>query len=135
MIKQKRAIPKALASIPAKHTAEGNPNCDLCEECDLNSDVYRADFPILHQKVNGKPLVYLDSAATSQKPQQVIDAMTHYYEFANANVHRGLHVLAERATEIYEGARAKVAKFINAERPEEIVWTKNASEAINLIAH
>ncbi len=118
------------------HKAEGNPNCDLCESCDINADAYRLDFPILQQNVNGgKPLVYLDSAATSQKPRQVIDAMNHYYEYSNANVHRGLHVLAERATEIYEGARAKVAKFINAERAEEIVWTKNASEALNLVAH
>src|SRR4051812_3640524 len=96
----------------------------------------RNDFPILHQKVNGgKQLVYLDSAATSQKPRSVIDAMTRYYEFSNANVHRGLHVLAERATVIYEGAREKVAKFVGAEMPEEIIWTKNASEAINLVAH
>src|SRR5688572_10764423 len=85
----------------------------------------RADFPILHQTVHGnKPLVYLDSAATSQKPKQVIDALSHYYEFSNANVHRGLHVLAERATILYEGARTAVAKFINAAKPEEIVWTK-----------
>jgi cysteine desulfurase / selenocysteine lyase len=96
----------------------------------------RADFPILNQTVHGnKPLVYLDSAATSQKPAAVINAVKHYYEFSNANVHRGLHVLAERATVIYEDARAKVAKFVNAARPEEIVWTKNASEAINLVAH
>src|SRR5437762_10378754 len=89
----------------------------------IDVDSIRLDFPILNQKVNGKPLVYLDSAATSQKPRQVLDAMTQYYEFSNANVHRGLHVLAERATEIYEGARTKAAKFVNAERPEEIVWT------------
>lgn len=96
----------------------------------------RADFPILQQTVhNGKPLVYLDSAATSQKPRAVIDALSRYYEFSNANVHRGLHVLAERATEIYENARLKTARFINAARAEEIVWTKNASEAINLVAH
>src|SRR5258708_2761129 len=96
----------------------------------------RADFPILNQTVhNGKPLVYLDSAATSQKPRAVIDALTRYYEFSNANVHRGLHVLAERATVIYEDARLKTARFINAARAEEIVWTKNASEAINLVAH
>jgi cysteine desulfurase/selenocysteine lyase len=133
MLKAERKI-SGTTTTTAK-IADGNPNCDLCDECDFNSDIYRADFPILQQKVNGKPLVYLDSAATSQKPQQVIDAMTHYYEFANANVHRGLHVLAERATEIFEGARTKVARFINAERPEEIVWTKNASESINLIAH
>ncbi|MEI6233695.1 MAG: cysteine desulfurase [Planctomycetota bacterium] len=97
---------------------------------------YRSEFPILNQTIHGgKPLIYLDSAATSQKPKAVIDAMTHYYEFSNANVHRGLHVLAERATIIYESARTKVAQFINAARAEELVWTKNATEAINLIAH
>lgn len=102
----------------------------------FDAEKYRRDFPILQQTVyGGKPLVYLDSAATSQKPKAVIDAMSHYYEFSNANVHRGLHVLAERATEIYEGARTKVAQFIHAARPEEIVWTKNATEAINLVAH
>ncbi|HLX61368.1 MAG TPA: cysteine desulfurase [Planctomycetota bacterium] len=96
----------------------------------------RSEFPILNQKVHdGKSLIYLDSAATSQKPRAVIDAMSRYYEFSNANVHRGLHVLAERATEIYEGARTSVAKFVGAARAEEIVWTKNATEAINLIAH
>ena len=102
----------------------------------LDAARYRADFPILNQRVHdGKPLVYLDSAATSQKPRAVIDAMTQYYEFSNANVHRGLHVLAERATEIYESARIETASFINAARPEEIAWTKNATEAINLVAH
>ncbi|HEY3318858.1 MAG TPA: cysteine desulfurase [Planctomycetota bacterium] len=101
----------------------------------LDGSALRNDFPILQQRVNGKPLVYLDSAATSQKPRQVINALTHYYEHDNANVHRGLHTLAERATETYENARGSVAKFINAERPEEIVWTKNATEAINLVAH
>jgi len=105
-------------------------------ETAFDVEAIRNDFPILHQKVNGgKQLVYLDSAATSQKPRAVIDAMTRYYEFSNANVHRGLHVLAERATVIYEGAREKVAKFVGAEKPEEIIWTKNASEAINLVAH
>jgi cysteine desulfurase/selenocysteine lyase len=108
----------------------------LCDQCHLDAECVRNDFPILYQRVNGgKTLVYLDSAATSQKPRVVIDAMTHYYEFSNANVHRGLHVLAERATVIYERARGDVAKFINAARTEEIVWTKNASEAINLVAH
>ncbi len=102
----------------------------------LDVEMYRRDFPILYQSVHsGKPLAYLDSAATSQKPRAVIDAMTRYYEFSNANVHRGLHMLAERATVIYENAREKVAKFINAVRPEEVAWTKNATEAINLIAH
>lgn len=94
------------------------------------------DFPILKQKIhNGKRLVYLDSGATSQKPFTVIDAMNEYYHVSNANVHRGLHVLAERATEIYECARTRIHFFINAYLPGEIVWTKNATEALNLVAH
>ncbi len=99
------------------------------------ADEVRADFPILHQEVNGKPLVYLDNAATSQKPQSVIDAMVHYYECDNANVHRGIHTLSGRATAAYEGARDKVASFINAASRDEIVFTRNASEAINLVAY
>jgi cysteine desulfurase/selenocysteine lyase len=97
-------------------------------------EAIRADFPILQRRVNGHPLVYLDNAATSQKPRQVIDALVHYYEFTNANVHRGLHTLAEEATEAYESARAKVARFIGAE-PESVVFTRNATEAINLVAY
>lgn len=95
----------------------------------------RADFPILHQKIHGKPLVYLDNAATSQKPRQVLEALQHYYEFDNANVHRGVHTLSSRATDGYEGAREKVAQFIHASSPREIVYTRNASEAINLVAY
>lgn len=95
----------------------------------------RADFPILHQKIHGKPLVYLDNAATSQKPRQVLEALQHYYEFDNANVHRGVHTLSSRATDGYEGAREKVAQFINAHSHQEIVYTRNASEAINLVAY
>ena len=95
----------------------------------------RADFPILHQEVNGKPLIYLDNAATSQKPRVVIDAMVHYYETDNANVHRGIHTLSGRATEAYEGTRDKVAAFVNAASRDEIVFTRNASEAINLVAY
>ncbi len=101
----------------------------------LLADEVRADFPILHQQVNGQPLVYLDNAATSQKPQAVLDAMTHYYEADNANVHRGVHTLSARATEAYEGARDKVAAFVNAASRDEIVFTRNASEAINLVAY
>ena len=101
----------------------------------LLADEVRADFPILHQQVNGQPLVYLDNAATSQKPQAVLDAMTHYYEADNANVHRGVHTLSARATEAYEGARDKVAAFVNADSRDEIVFTRNASEAINLVAY
>jgi cysteine desulfurase / selenocysteine lyase len=95
----------------------------------------RQDFPILHQEVNGKPLVYLDSAATSQKPLAVLKALQDYYTQDNSNVHRGVHTLSGRATDAYEGARVKVAKFINAASYQEIVFTRNASEAINLVAY
>src|ERR1700742_3408131 len=94
----------------------------------------REDFPALALKVYGKPLVYLDNAASAQKPNAVLDRMTEAYRSEYANVHRGLHYLANAATEAYEGGRAKVAKFLNAERPEEIVFTRNATEAINLVA-
>jgi len=99
------------------------------------ADTIRADFPILHQQVNGKPLVYFDNAATSQKPLAVIDALRNYYEQDNSNVHRGVHCLSARATEAYEGARDKVTRFINAASRNEIVFTRNASEAINLVAY
>jgi cysteine desulfurase/selenocysteine lyase len=91
-------------------------------------------FPILHQEVNGHPLVYLDSAATSQKPIQVIEAMKHYYECDNSNVHRGVHTLGSRATDAYEGAREKVANFIGAASAEQIVFTRGTTTAINLVA-
>ena len=95
----------------------------------------RADFPILDQKVNGKPLVYLDNAATSQKPQCVIDALTHYYQHDNANVHRGIHVLSMRATTGYESARQRAAKYLNATEPGEIVFTAGTTDSINLVAN
>ncbi|MFG3819019.1 SufS family cysteine desulfurase [Limnothrix redekei] len=95
----------------------------------------RPDFPILDQRVHDQPLVYLDNAATSQKPRQVIDALRHYYEWDNANVHRGVHALSMRATDAYEAAREKVAKFVNARSFQEIVFTRNASEAINVVAY
>jgi cysteine desulfurase/selenocysteine lyase len=95
----------------------------------------RRDFPILGRTVNGKPLVYLDNSATSQKPRQVIDAISSYYENSNANVHRGVHSLSVEATDLYEAARAKVARFINAPSPEQIIWTRNTTEAINLVSH
>lgn len=94
----------------------------------------KTDFPIFTQKINGKPLVYLDSAATSQKPKQVIDAIVHYYEVFNANVRRGLYPLSEKATAKVEEVRAKVARFINAKDPSEIIFVRNATEAINLVA-
>ncbi|EAD5868889.1 cysteine desulfurase [Listeria innocua] len=93
----------------------------------------RADFPILDQEINEKPLAYLDNAATSQKPKQVIAALTHYYEFDNANVHRGVHTLAARATDAYESARSKVAKFIHAREVAEIIFTRGTTSAINLV--
>ncbi|MGE0160885.1 MAG: cysteine desulfurase [Gemmatimonadales bacterium] len=94
----------------------------------------RAEFPALAQDVNGKPLVYLDSAATSQKPRAVLDALDAYYEHDNANVHRGIHELSRRATVAFEDARAKVARWVNAAEPSEIVWTRGTTEAINLVA-
>ncbi|NEP58460.1 MAG: SufS family cysteine desulfurase [Symploca sp. SIO2G7] len=99
------------------------------------ADTIRADFPILQQQVNGKPLIYFDNAATSQKPMAVLEALGNYYQQDNANVHRGAHHLSARATEAYEGARDKVARFINAASRNEIVFTRNATEAINLIAY
>ena len=95
----------------------------------------REDFPILARDVYGKPLVYLDNAATSQKPRQVIEALVRYYESYNANIHRAVHRLGEEATAAYEEARAKVARFINAPSPECIVFTRNTTEAINLVAY
>jgi cysteine desulfurase/selenocysteine lyase len=94
----------------------------------------RGDFPALDQKVNGHPLVYLDNAATTQKPRVVIDALSRFYERDNANVHRGLHTLSMRATDAFEGARARVARFLNAASPTEIVFTRGTTEAINLVA-
>ncbi|MBD6617032.1 cysteine desulfurase [Komarekiella sp. 'clone 1'] len=99
------------------------------------ADKVRADFPILLQEVNEKPLVYLDNAATSQKPLLVLNTLRDYYEQYNANVHRGAHTLSAKATDVYEGARDKVAKFINAASRQEIIYTRNASEAINLVAY
>jgi cysteine desulfurase/selenocysteine lyase len=95
----------------------------------------RADFPILRRQARGKPLVYLDNAATTQKPQVVIDAISRYYTEYNANVHRGVHELSEIASEAYEDARRKVGAFFNAPHPRQIVFTRNATESINLVAH
>ena len=101
----------------------------------LDAATVRKDFPLLHQHPPGKDLVFLDSAASSQKPQVVLDAMQRYYETTHANVHRGVYGLAERATELYEGARAKVASFVGATRTTEILFAKNATEALNLVAN
>ena len=100
----------------------------------FNIDRIRDDFDILNQDINGKPLVYLDSAASAQKPNQVLDAIDHYYRHNNANVHRGAHTLGDRATADFEAARDCVRHYINAASRKEIIWTKGTTEAINLIA-
>ncbi len=101
----------------------------------LDVNAIRDDFPILQREVYGKPLVYLDNAATSQKPRQVIDALVRYYETYNANIHRAVHALGEEATAAYEEARKKVARFIGAPSAESVVFTRNVTEAINLVAY
>ncbi|MGB3691687.1 MAG: SufS family cysteine desulfurase [Spirulinaceae cyanobacterium] len=106
----------------------------LTQEKTLAAKV-RQDFPILHQEVHSKPLIYFDNAATSQKPKAVLEALNHYYKYDNANVHRGAHSLSARATEAYEATRDKLAEFINAASRNEIVFTRNATEAINLVAY
>src|SRR5712691_8925876 len=100
----------------------------------LDAARIRSDFPILSRTVNGKPLVYLDSAATSQKPKQVIDAVSDFYANHNANAHRGLYMLGEEATEAFEGARAKLARFFGAPNPATIVFTRGTTESVNLVA-
>lgn len=95
---------------------------------------FRADFPILDQKVHGQPLIYFDNAATSQKPRAVLDVLNHYYEHDNANVHRGIHELSNRATAKFEAARERTAKFINARSADEIIFTRGTTESINLVA-
>lgn len=116
----------------ATHGASGHSKPRRAPSLDV--ETLRAEFPILRQQVNGRPLVYLDNAATSQKPRQVIDAVRRYYEETNANVHRAVHTLSERATVAYEGARVKVQRFLNAADPREIVFVRGTTEAINLVA-
>src|ERR1043166_7125873 len=94
----------------------------------------RNDFPVLNQQVHGHPLIYFDNAATTQKPRVVLDTLRHYYERDNANVHRGIHELSNRATASFEAARARAAKFINARSADEIIFTRGTTEGINLIA-
>jgi cysteine desulfurase/selenocysteine lyase len=101
----------------------------------INLNKIRKDFPILNEKVNGKGLVYLDNAATSQKPKEVIDSLVSYYEKYNSNVHRGVHTLSIKATDEFEKSRIKIQKFINAKNSNEIIFTRNASESLNLIAY
>jgi cysteine desulfurase/selenocysteine lyase len=100
----------------------------------IDIEKIRAQFPVLHQKVNGKPLIYFDNAATNQKPQQVIDALVNYYQGYNANIHRGIHTLAEKATKAYEETRHSMQKFINAKHVEEVIFTRGVTESINLVA-
>jgi cysteine desulfurase / selenocysteine lyase len=106
----------------------------LTEKSILNIDKIRSEFLILHQQVNGKPLIYFDNAATNQKPKRVINALTDYYEHDNANIHRGIHTLAERATKAYEDTRLAMQHFINARHTEEIIFTRGVTESINLVA-
>src|ERR1700674_5932686 len=101
----------------------------------LDAQKLRTDFPIFEQIFHGKPLAYLDSAASSQKPRQVLDAMTHFYETSYANVHRGVYELGERATAGLEGAREKARAFVNAPAAREIIFVRNSTEAINLVAY
>ena len=101
----------------------------------LDVQKIRKDFPILSSKVNGKPLVYFDNAATSQKPWSVIKAIEHYYTDLNSNVHRGVHHLSQKATDAFEASRKKIAAFINAEHDHEVIFTKGTTEGINLVAY
>lgn len=107
---------------------------EATQQAPLDVANIRGDFPILSRTVYGKPLVYLDNASTSQKPRQVIQALTEYYESYNSNVHRGVHALSMEATDRFEEARQKVARFIGASQSEEIIWTRNTTEAINVVA-
>jgi cysteine desulfurase/selenocysteine lyase len=103
-------------------------------ETAIDIEKIRSQFPVLNQKVNGKPLIYFDNAATNQKPQQVIDALVNYYQGYNANIHRGIHTLAEKATKTYEETRRAMQKFVNAQHVEEIIFTRGVTESINLVA-
>ena len=104
------------------------------QSVEFDAEKVRKDFPILHQMINGKPLIYLDNAATSQKPKNVIEAIETYYREYNSNIHRGVHTLSENATETYESSRLKIKNFINANSTKEIVFVRGATEAINLVA-
>src|SRR5215510_983651 len=110
----------------AIRTKEGRPMIDW--------ELLRKDFPILDQQVHGHPLIYFDNAATTQKPTAVLDALKHYYEHDNANVHRGIHELSNRATAAFEAARQRAAQFLNARSADEIIFTRGTTESINLLA-
>jgi cysteine desulfurase/selenocysteine lyase len=121
-------------NVPSAQAARQPVRRSAQREGGFDARKVRADFPILSEKVHGKPLVYLDSANTSQKPQAVLKAMDAYYRHANANIHRATHLLSERATELYEGTRARTAAFVNAPSPGAIVLTKGTTDGINLVA-
>ncbi|HEV2205522.1 MAG TPA: cysteine desulfurase [Candidatus Acidoferrales bacterium] len=121
-----------MSSVAKQQASASSAQCERSAWFDVER--VREDFPILHQQVRGKPLVYLDNAATSQKPQAVIDAIRNYYERDNANIHRGVHFLSERATEDYERARRTVQHFVNAADSREIIFTRGTTESINLVA-
>ncbi|HON00280.1 MAG TPA: cysteine desulfurase [Acidobacteriota bacterium] len=110
------------------------PGCTDSDDALLKAEALREEFPILHRRIRGRPLVYLDNAATTQKPRRVLDAVQQYYQHYNANVHRGVHLLSQEATEAYEGARRKVQRFIGARDASEVVYVRGATEAINLVA-
>ena len=114
-----------LGRMPASTTTDGSA-FDVAQ--------VRKDFPILSQMVNGKPLVYMDNASTTQKPQAVIDTLVKYYSAENANIHRGVHTLSQQATDLYEEARTKVREFINAASDHEIIFVRGTTEGINLVA-
>ncbi len=118
---------RAVKEMTARHASSGS-------HAAFDIERIRKDFPVLAQQVHGKPLVYLDNAATSQKPKVVIDTVTQYYMAQNANVHRGIHFLSEQATQAFEGARANVARFLNASDAREIIFVRGATEGINLVA-
>jgi cysteine desulfurase/selenocysteine lyase len=115
------------ASLPRNSKLEGHPP--------FNVTAIRGDFPILHQQVHGRPLVWFDNAATTQKPRQVIDALSRFYEHDNSNIHRGAHTLAARATDAFEGARDKIRDYLNASSSEEIIFVRGTTEGINLVAN
>jgi cysteine desulfurase / selenocysteine lyase len=125
---------RAVTAVGGPVHPESTAPLPRCPAAPLDVERIRDDFPILRQRVRGKPLVYLDNAATSQKPQSVIDAITRFYAAENANIHRGVHYLSERATEAYDQARGKVARFLNAPAPHEVIFTRGTTEGINLVA-
>jgi cysteine desulfurase/selenocysteine lyase len=121
----------ATVAHPARFPASPHPRFPASP---LDIDRVREDFPLLHRRIRGKNLVYLDNAATSQKPQQVIDAISEFYASGNSNIHRGVHFLSERATAAFDEVRAKIARFINARSPREVIFTRGTTESINLVA-